>query len=151
MDSVVDIVDFDRQLNQIDRIYSRFGHACGLSDCAFWMLLDTAAAGGEAAISYLTDQWYYSKQTIASALKSLTQKELVTLEFVEGSRKSKRVCLTSAGTAFAERYTAPAIEAERRAFETFDEKERGELMRLLGKFSVSLEHELEAYEKEVAR
>ena len=40
MDCAVTSVDFDRMLNGLDRIYSEFARACGLSDCAYWMLVD---------------------------------------------------------------------------------------------------------------
>lgn len=144
------VVDFDRQLNQLDRIYAGFSRACGLSECAFWMLLDTAAYGGEATLARLTDEWCYSKQTINSALKTLTKKELATLDFVEGSRKNKLVRLTERGREFAERYTDPAIEAENRAFDALGAEERNELMRLLRKFAGALEGELAVYEERVS-
>lgn len=39
MNSAVTLVDFDRLLNGLDHIYSEFSRACGLSDCAYWMLV----------------------------------------------------------------------------------------------------------------
>ena len=44
MDCAVTSVDFDRMLNGLDRIYSEFARACGLSDCAYWMLVDISTA-----------------------------------------------------------------------------------------------------------
>ena len=94
MNSAVTLVDFDRLLNGLDHIYSEFSRACGLSDCAYWMLVDTSAAGGSVAVSRLTSEWFYSKQTINSAIKTLRARGLATLEFAEGSRKNKVVRLT---------------------------------------------------------
>lgn len=54
MNSAVTLVDFDRLLNGLDHIYSEFSRACGLSDCAYWMLVDTSTAGGSIAVSRLT-------------------------------------------------------------------------------------------------
>ena len=51
MNSAVTLVDFDRLLNGLDYIYSEFSRACGLSDCAYWMLVDTSTAGGSIAVS----------------------------------------------------------------------------------------------------
>ena len=68
MNSAVTLVDFDRLLNGLDHIYSEFSRACGLSDCAYWMLVDTSAAGGSVAVSRLTSEWFYSKQTINSCI-----------------------------------------------------------------------------------
>lgn len=101
MNSAVSPVDFDRMLNGLDRIYSEFARACGLSDCAYWMLVDTSAAGGSVAVSRLTSEWFYSKQTINSAIKTLRARGLATLEFAEGSRKNKVVRLTEEGVRFA--------------------------------------------------
>ena len=56
MNSAVTLVDFDRMLNGLVHIYSEFSRACGLSDCAYWMLVDTSAAGGSVAVSRLTSE-----------------------------------------------------------------------------------------------
>ena len=125
MNSTVSPVDFDRMLNGLDRIYSEFARACGLSDCAYWMLVDTSAAGGSVAVSRLTSEWFYSKQTINSAIKTLRARGLATLEFAEGSRKNKVVRLTEEG-------------------------EQREIMRLVGKFSHVLNEECEAFKRQVA-
>ena len=150
MDSAANPVEFDRMLNGLDRIYSEFARTCGLSDCAYWMLVDTGAAGGSVAVSRLTSEWFYSKQTINSAIKTLTARGLATLEFAEGSRKNKVVCLTEEGRRFAERYALPAQKAERQAFEALEPWEQSEIMRLVGKFSHVLNEECEAFKRQVA-
>ena len=150
MNSAVMLVDFDRMLNGLDHIYSEFSRACGLSDCAYWMLVDTSTAGGSVAISRLTSEWFYSKQTINSAIKTLTARGFATLEFAEGSRKNKVVCLTEEGRQFAERYALPAVEAEQRAFGALEPGEQREIMRLIGKFSQVLSDECEEFKQQVA-
>lgn len=135
MDCAVTSVDFDRMLNGLDRIYSEFARACGLSDCAYWMLVDISTADEDVAVSRLTSEWFYSKQTINSAIKTLTARGLATLEFAEGSRKNKVVCLTDEGRRFAEHYALPAVKAEQRAFGALEPWEQREIMRLVGKFS----------------
>ena len=150
MNSAVSPVDFDRMLNGLDRIYSEFARACGLSDCAYWMLVDTSAAGGSVAVSRLTSEWFYSKQTINSAIKTLRARGLATLEFAEGSRKNKVVRLTEEGVRFAKRYALPAQKAEQQAFEALEPWEQREIMRLVGKFSHVLNEECEAFKRQVA-
>lgn len=140
MNSAVTLVDFDRLLNGLDHIYSEFSRACGLSDCAYWMLVDTSAAGGSVAVSRLTSEWFYSKQTINSAIKTLRARGLATLEFAEGSRKNKVVRLTEEGVRFA----------EQQAFEALEPWEQCEIMRLVGKFSHVLNEECEAFKRQVA-
>ena len=131
MNSAVSLVDFDRMLNRLDRIYSEFARTCGLSDCAYWMLVDTSAAGGSVAVSRLTSEWFYSKQTINSAIKTLRARGLATLEF-------------------AKRYALPAQKAEQQAFEALEPWEQREIMRLVGKFSHVLNEECEAFKRQVA-
>ena len=150
MNSAVTLVDFDRLLNGLDHIYSEFSRACGLSDCAYWMLVDTSTAGGSIAVSRLTSEWFYSKQTINSAIKTLTARGFATLEFAEGSRKNKVVRLTDEGKRFAEHYALPAVEAEQRAFGALEPWEQREILRLVGKFSRVLGDECEAFKQQMA-
>ena len=150
MNSAVSLVDFDRMLNGLDRVYSEFARACGLSDCAYWMLVDTSAAGGSVAVSRLTSEWFYSKQTINSAIKTLRARGLATLEFAEGSRKNKVVRLTEEGVRFAKRYALPAQKAEQQAFEALELWEQREIMRLVGKFSQVLGEECDAFKQHIA-
>ena len=150
MNNAVSLVDFDRMLNGLDRIYSEFARTCGLSDCAYWMLVDTSTAGGSIAVSRLTSEWFYSKQTINSAIKALTARGFAALEFAEGSRKNKVVSLTEEGRRFAKRYAMPAQGAEQRAFDALEPCEQREIMRLIGKFSQVLGEECEAFKRQVA-
>lgn len=150
MNSAVTLVDFDRLLNGLDHIYLEFSRACGLSDCAYWMLVDTSTAGGSIAVSRLTSEWFYSKQTINSAIKTLTARGFATLEFAEGSRKNKVVRLTEAGMRFAEQYALPAQEAEQQAFEVLEPWEQREIMRLIEKFSHALGDECDVFKQHIA-
>lgn len=150
MNSAVTPVDFDRLLNRLDHIYSEFSRACGLSDCAYWMLVDTSTAGGSIAVSRLTSEWFYSKQTINSAIKTLTARGFATLEFAEGSRKNKVVRVTEAGMRFAEQYALPAQEAEQQAFEVLEPWEQREIMRLIEKFSHALGDECDVFKQHIA-
>lgn len=150
MNNAVSLVDFDRMLNGLVRIYSEFARTCGLSDCAYWMLVDTSTAGGSIAVSRLTSEWFYSKQTINSAIKTLTARGFATLEFAEGSRKNKVVSLTEEGRRFAKRYAMSAQGAEQRAFDALEPCEQREIMRLIGKFSQVLGDECEAFKRQVA-
>lgn len=150
MNSAVTPVDFDRLLNRLDHIYSEFSRACGLSDCAYWMLVDTSTAGGSIAVSRLTSEWFYSKQTINSAIKTLTARGFATLEFAEGSHKNKVVRLTEAGMRFAEQYALPAQEAEQQAFEVLEPWEQREIMRLIEKFSHALGDECDVFKQHIA-
>ena len=114
------------------------------------MLVDTSTAGGSIAVSRLTSEWFYSKQTINSAIKTLTARGFATLEFAEGSRKNKVVRLTEAGMRFAEHYALPAQEAEQQAFEVLEPWEQREIMRLIEKFSHALGDECDVFKQHIA-
>ena len=101
-------------------------------------------------MSRLTSEWFYSKQTINSAIKTLTARGFATLEFAEGSRKNKVVSLTEEGRRFAERYALPALKAEQRAFGALEPCEQREIMRLIGKFSQVLGDECDAFKQHIA-
>ena len=137
-----DPLELDLLYNEIDKLYHTYARGCGLSDCAYWMLYDLVLAGGELPLARLTTSWSYSKQTINSALKTLQANGLIELSYVEGSRKSKRALLTQAGRAFSEECIAPAIRAERRAFEVLDADEQHTLVRLVRRYADALEEQI---------
>lgn len=97
-----------------------------------------------------TIEWFYSKQTINSAIKTLTARGFATLEFAEGSRKNKVVSLTEESRQFAERYALPALKAEQRAFAALEPCEQREIMRLIGKISHALGDECDAFKQHIA-
>ena len=140
----------DHGYNQVDKLYYEVARACGLPECSYWMIYDIVQHGGSRPVAALCSEWGYSKQTINSAIKTLRARGLATLEFAEGSRKNKVVCLTEEGRRFAERYALPAQKAEQQAFEALEPWEQREIMRLVGKFSHVLNEECEAFKRQVA-
>ena len=135
-------VVLDYVYNQVDKTYYEFARASGLSSCAFWMIYDLYQARGQLEMRILCETWAYSKQTINSALKTLEERGLIEVSYVEGSRKNKMVKLTDEGTAFTLRNLRPAVEAEWRAFEGLEIEERQTLVRLLKKYAAALEREM---------
>lgn len=136
--------ELDYLYNEIDKLYHTFAHGCGISDCAYWMLYALEHAGGELPVGTLTTTWSYSKQTVNSALKTLEARGLVTLDYMEGSRKNKVAALTDAGRVFSEARIVPAIDAEHRAFATLAPEERRELVRLVRHYVDALDAEIGA-------
>ena len=135
-------VVLDYVYNQVDKTYYEFARASGLSSCAFWMIYNLYQARSQLEMRILCETWAYSKQTINSALKTLEERGLIDVSYVEGSRKNKVVTLTDEGTAFTMRNLRPAVEAEWRAFENLSADERQTLVRLLKKYAAALEREM---------
>lgn len=139
----------DYLYKEADRVYYGLARRCGLSTCAYWMVYDIDRRGGEVALRELTELWSYSKQTINSAIKTLEAKGLITLEYVEGSRKNKVAILTPEGRAFTERYIRPGQEAERRAFCTLSPQDRKALLDLARTYTQALTEEVGRIESEL--
>ena len=128
MNGAVKLVDFDRLLNGLDHIYSEFSRACGLSDCAYWMLVDTSTAGGSIAVSRLTSEWFYSKQTINSSIRRLEQDGYLYLQ--PGRGRDMHICLTPEGRRLVEEKAAPVAAMEERAFSGMPQEDQQALLRL---------------------
>lgn len=134
--------ELDVLFRATDKLYYEFARGCGLSDCAYWILYAIVVDGGQLAQSEISDRFSYSRQTVNSALDTLEARGLVERSFEAGSRKAKRVSLTSRGHAFCDERIAPAIAAEDRAFTSLDPAERGELVRLVSQYTGAIEREL---------
>ncbi len=88
MNSAVTLVDFDRMLNGHDHIYSVLTRLrpFGLR------LLDARRhqhGGRQRRCESLTSEWFYSKQTINSAIKALTARGFATLGFAEAVARTR--------------------------------------------------------------
>ncbi len=137
--------ELDYLYNQADRIYGSFARRCGLSACAYWMMYELVQERRAVPVRDLTVKWSYSKQTVSSALQTLTSKGLCSVDFVEGSKKSKALSLTCDGMRFAERYIMPAIKAERHAFCTLPVEQRALLLEATRAYTRALDEALADY------
>ena len=140
MERAVTLVDLDRMFNAIDHIYSEFSRTCGLSDCAYWMLVDTDKAGGCVAVSRLTSEWYYSKQTINSSIKRLCEQGI--LEKTAGPGRTTTINLTATGRALVAEKVRPVIEAETAAMHAFSPAELAQALDLLERYRNALANAL---------
>lgn len=117
------------RLNQIwkesDRIYHDVARHSGLSDCAFWIMYGLMNMDRPLPQKEVSRSWRFSRQTVASALRQLEERRLITVRLADGSRRDKVIELTDAGTEFIERYVAPVILAEQGALQGMgDDAER---------------------------
>lgn len=109
---------------QMDELFHVYAAERGLSDSAFWILYTLCEAEKPYTQNDLCEEWYYTKQTIHSAVASLKKAGYILLEHVPGSRNSKSIALTVAGRAYAEAHIQPLLDAERSAFERMSGEER---------------------------
>lgn len=125
-----------------DKIYYEFARGCGLSETAYWILYALEVSGGSATQSTIADEFSYSRQTVNSALKTLTSRGLVEVAPASPGSRAKLVALTPAGRAFSEERIVPAIAAEDRAFRSLSPEERAEFLRLAAAYTAAIDREL---------
>lgn len=112
------------QLNkEIDDLYHRAAIYYNLSDSAFWILYTLYQNKQGCTQKEICSDWYFSKQTINSAIKELEKKEYISLNYESNNRKSKRIVLTPKGIEIAKNTVGKIIEAENIAFSKTNEKE----------------------------
>lgn len=109
---------------QMDDIFHAYAVANGLSDSTFWILYTLCQSEKPYTQNDFCEEWYYSKQTVHSAVAILVKAGYVRLEHVPGSRNSKCIVLTEAGKRYGALHIQPILEAERRAFAGLTQEER---------------------------
>lgn len=114
----------NRLYKEQDDLYHSFALAFGLSDSAFWVLYALCESDQTYTQNELCAVWFYSKQTVNSAINLLVKDGYVVLKPIEGTRNRKAVLLTEAGKAFCKKTILPLLDAERRAFARFTNEER---------------------------
>lgn len=140
--SVPNVRDVDVIYRETDRLYYEVARGCGLSETAFWSLVKIYEEGGRSTQAAIVSEYFYSRQTVNSAIKSLERKGLVTIAPDERDRRSKSVSLTDEGRKFCQLHIAPAVDAEQRAFESLTLEERTEFVRLVRAFTDAVDEEL---------
>lgn len=134
--------DIDVIYRETDRLYYGVARGCGLSPTAFWSLVDIVGRGGESTQADIASEYSYSRQTVNSAIKSLEGKGLVTIGSDVENRRRKVVSLTKAGEGFCKQHVWPAIDAERRAFESLPLGDRKEFVRIVRAYTDAIDREL---------
>lgn len=98
---------------ELDRVYSLFPKACGLSDPEYWSLL--LIYEGNVTQSAISEQLSMSRQTVNSAFKQLVKKGYIRLEPSKDDQRTKQAFLTDAGKGFVETYVVQIYQIEETA------------------------------------
>ena len=125
---------FNKICKETNVIYHNYASSKGVSDTTFWILYSICYYGEGITQTDICEEWFYSAQTINSALKSMEQKGLITLKLAPESKKSKQIFFTDTGRSLAEELVLPVIKAEEQSFTGLDKKE------LETMFDVSFKH-----------
>ena len=86
-----------RQEKQFDAMYRNVSEGFAFPDCAMWILYFLASSDEDISQQELIEMMMFPKQTINSSVKTLSEKGLLTLEMIPGTRNKKRILLTEGG------------------------------------------------------
>ena len=133
-----EMTEVNRLYKETDSIYTKYATSHGISITTLCVLYSLYTAKAPCTQTQLVEDWGIPMQTINSCLKALKKSGAVRLEFLEGSRKSKQICLTQQGETIADRVVAPMIRSENEAFGALTEDEQQSLLRITQKHNALL-------------
>ncbi len=118
---------------ELDDIYHDYALKHNLSDAALWIFYVLYDSEDGVTQAEICDSWFFSRQTINTALKGLEQQGVIDLVPAPGNRKSKKVFFTMSGKNMAEKVVVPMKQAEAKALATFSDEENKLLIELTQK------------------
>ncbi len=121
---------YDKEINEI---YHAYALRHNLSDAALWILYVVFGSEEDITQADICNDWFFSRQTINTALKGLEQQGIIKLEPVPGNRKSKHVAFTPEGKLLAQRIVVPLRCAENQVFDAFSDEENRLFVEMAGK------------------
>lgn len=142
--SFAQITLYNQLIKEMDDLYRVYAKNCNLSETAFWILYCIREREKEAFTQReICDYWFYTPQTVNSALKNMTEEGLLILRAEEDNRKNKRIYLTEKGKETVERIVVPLMDAERRALAAIGEQEAEILLKTMKKHTEFFREEIE--------
>lgn len=123
----------DQYDKELDDIYHYYALRCNLSDAALWILYAVYGSKEGVTQAGICNGWFFSRQTINTALKGLARQEIIRLDPIPGNRKSKYVTFTEDGRKLAQQIVAPLKQAENQVFASFSDEENRLFVEMAGK------------------
>lgn len=136
------LVMYNQLFKELDQLYHIYAKNSGLSDTMFWIIYSIQECSEAYTQKELCDIWFYSKQTVNSALKNLEEQKLIELLPSPDNRKNKLIFFTPSGKDLATKVILPLMEAEENAFSKLGEKNFDEFLRLTQKHNDLLDIEI---------
>lgn len=138
--SFAQITLYNQLIKEMDDLYRVYAKNCNLSETAFWILYCIQERFTQREIC---DYWFYTPQTVNSALKNMTEEGLLILRTEKDNRKNKRIYLTEKGKETVERIVVPLMDAERRALAAIGEQEAEIFLKTMKKHTEFFREEIE--------
>lgn len=127
---------YNHLITEIDSVYHEMSLKLGLSDSAMIILYTICNYGESCLLQDICRQSGLSKQTINSALRKLEAGGILYLEMA-GS-KNKKVTLTDAGKALAQKTALQVIHAENEIFASWSREDVEKYLELTEDFLTAL-------------
>lgn len=127
--------------SDLDALYHQAAVKLGLSDSAMFVLYLVYENDGSYLLNKIRQESGISKQTLNSAIRKLEQENIIYLEQVGG--RSKNVYLTEEGKSYAANTIGKLYNAEFRAFETWNDDEIKQHLKLMKKYNDSFRAQIE--------
>lgn len=138
------MMEINQLCSESDGLYHDIAQKHGLSDSIYWILYILYNSDSPVSQTELCGDWFYSKQTVNSAISAMTKKGWISLETIPKTRNRKKVVLTEAGRLFGNEVIGGTYELEKAAFSRISEEDREQFLRL---FRMTNEYMREEYEK----
>lgn len=135
--------EIDQAYEMIDDIYDSYAGSFGISDTELWILYALSEHNGDYLQTDICRKWYYSLQTIHTAIKNMGKKGLIELICQPGNKKNKYIHLTEVGSNLITEICDPLIAAEEEALNMLSDEEQAMLLPLLQKHANALKTAIE--------
>lgn len=116
------MIRYNRYYKELERLYQKYIRKIGMSETIFWIFYSIYENEVPYTQKTLCDDWFYTKQTVNSALKNMEQQGWIYLQAAPGNRKNKEIFLTEEGKKLVEQFVLPMAEAERKTFDRMADK-----------------------------
>lgn len=108
---------------EIDDLYHSYALHFNLSDAALWIFYALYDSKNSVTQADICNCWFFSRQTINTALKGLEHQGFIELVPILGNRKSKQIVFTGSGKDMAEKIVEPLKRAENQVFAALSDEE----------------------------
>lgn len=109
---------------KIDELHHRIAAQIGIPDSVMWTLYCLFEEDVVHTQNSVALKMGVPKQTINSAVNWLLKKGYIHMEQLPVARNNKQILLTKQGKAFCEKYIAPVVKAEEKAFDRLSRDEQ---------------------------
>ena len=131
----------EQQRKEQDAVYHNVAVKYSLSDTAMWVLYNIYLAEDSITQQELCRQCFFAKQTVNTAITSLTKNGYVELENIPGTRNHKKILLTAKGMQLTDVTIKPLVEAENNAYKVLNSEELKAYLDMTTRLTVSLREE----------